>query len=217
MSRPSPNESPTEAAVVLPLSPIPPVAFVGLALRCGKVVFDGGEHYVKQTVRNRYHILSANGVQALTIPVRHTGRLKTPTAEVKIDHRKPWTTNHLRAIQAAYRSAPFYDHYIPAVENLLRGSHGTLGDFFEAGWTLWYELLNMEPVPAMERTYVENFEGWDARKRYKSPHDLPAEWATPPYPQVFEDRFDFVPNLSVLDLLLNEGPAAKDFMTARKP
>lgn len=177
-----------------------------------RTVFDAGEHYVKQTVRNRYHILSANGVQALTIPVRHTGQLKTPTGQVEIDHRKPWVRNHLRALEAAYRSAPFYDHYIPKVGKLLRTPHADIAGFFKTALPLWFDLLGIHFDYATETEYVEDFEGADGRLRIKTPSDIPKEWASPPYPQVFEDRFGFVPNLSVLDLIFNEGPEAKRLM-----
>ena len=190
------------------MSALPPVGYLRAANRFGRVVFDAGEHFVKQSIRNRYHILTANGVHTLTIPLKHSGRLKTPTGEMRIDHEKPWVKNHLRTIAAAYGSAPFYHHYIPVFEALIGKPHENLARFFEASMGFWGSVLKTDFTPEISETYIEDFSGIDGRLRIKSPADVPEEWTSRSYPQVFEDRYGFVPNLCMLDLLFNEGPAS---------
>ncbi len=201
-----------DTTAVLPLSPLPPISYLRVAARSGGVCFDGRENFVKQSIRNRYHILSANGVHTLTIPVVHTGGKKIATEEIRIDYGSPWVAIHLKTLTSAYASAPFFEYYMPRVERLFRAEHETLAELFAEGWKLWVELLGLEIRTEYSDAYVEKWDGVDMRHRIKRPEDFPREWSSPPYPQVFEDRYGFVPNLCILDLLFNEGPQSKRWL-----
>lgn len=178
----------------------------------GGVLFDSGEHYVKQSFRNRYHILTANGVSALTIPVKSTGGLHVSTKDIRIEHRKPWLREHLRSITAAYGSAPFFIHYMDEVEALLSTEAETLGDFFSQTFGKWCTLLGLDLPYEVSEMYLEAPFEEDLRLKIKHPNAFPEKALTVPYPQVFEDRYAFTANLSVLDLLFNEGPAASQVL-----
>lgn len=173
-----------------------------------EVVFDAGEHFEKQTIRNRYHILTANGVLALTLNVVGQKGRKVPTGNIEIDYRKNWVRDHLRAIESAYRSAPFFEHYFPEVEAIFTQRHANLGDFFDSAFPRWLKLLGLEKNYSFSEKYIETEAALDLRGRIKNPDHFPDELATAEYLQVFADRFDFQRNLSVIDLLMNEGPAA---------
>jgi hypothetical protein len=193
---------------VFPLSPLPSVAYFRAIALGYKLVFDGHEHYVKQTIRNRYHILGANGVLGLSIHVEGLAGRKIPTREMRIDKSKPWKRLHLRAIESAYRSSPFFDHYYPGIKNLILSDHRTIGDLFEVSFPYWLDLLKLNSDWTFSDGYVEGQAEIDLRSRIKQIGDFPTSLLTPPYLQVFADRFPFQPNLSVIDLLFNEGPAA---------
>lgn len=194
--------------IILPLSPIPPVPFLVSLTGNDEVVFDAGEHFEKQTIRSRYHILSANGVLALSLNIVGQKGAKIPTGEIELDYRKHWVRDHLRAIESAYRSAPFFEHYYPEVEAILSEQHATIGDFFDAAFPQWLQLVGLEKDYVVSKDYIEAAERLDLRKRIKNPEQFLASFSSGEYIQVFADRFAFQRNLSVIDLLMNEGPAA---------
>ncbi|MGB6035398.1 MAG: WbqC family protein, partial [Cryomorphaceae bacterium] len=181
--------------IVSPFSLIPPVGlFVALA-NGQKVYFDGGENYVKQSIRNRYHILSANGVQTLTINVVGQKGEKVPTKNVLIDYDEPWIRLHKRALESSYRSSPFFDHYYPKVIKLFEARHADFGALFRESLALWTSLLKFEPDFSVNENYIEIDCDYDLRPRIKNPDQFPADFQSKNYLQVFGDRFDFQPNL----------------------
>lgn len=200
--------------IISPFSLIPPIGlFVALA-HGRKVLFDGREHYVKQTIRNRYHILSANGVQTLTINVVGQKGEKVPTGNILIDYDEPWIRLHKRALESSYRSSPFFDHYYPRVIELFEEKHPELEGFFRESFKLWLDLLKLDPEFTISEKYLELKSSHDLRSGIKNPEQFPPDLQPKKYLQVFGDRFDFQPNLSILDLLFNEGPAALSVLKA---
>lgn len=197
-----------------PMCAVPPVPLIRSALQCRGVLIDGKEHYVKQTFRNRYHVLTAGGVKALSIPVKHTGGTPIATSDARIEHGKPWLRDHLRTLKTAYASAPFYIHYAEPIEDILACGAATLGDFFSQNFEKWCALLKVNVPFTITESYAEGRFDLDFRQKIKHPAAFPAGNATGPYPQVFDDRHPFTPNLSVIDLLMNEGPAAGALLTA---
>ncbi len=90
------------------------------------VWIDAGEHYVKQTWRNRCRIASAAGTEDLRVPVVHAGGVKVPVGQVRIDYTTPWVTRTLRAIDAAYCSSAFYLYYCDGMADILASKPETL-------------------------------------------------------------------------------------------
>lgn len=201
------------SSILLPISPVPPIAFIAVALH-HTVSFDCAEHYVKQSVRNRYHIAGPNGVQVLSIPVRSAGAERRSTAQMYVDHSKAWARQHWRSIQAAYGSAPFFEHYADAVQSLLFAQYTTLLAFHQAGWHLWTELLQRPLELQYQESYVDEWP-LDWRRRWKQPADFNGEYLLPAYAQVFEERYGFQPHLSILDLLMNVGSKAAALLGTR--
>ncbi|MEM9053555.1 MAG: WbqC family protein [Bacteroidota bacterium] len=194
--------------VISPITLIPPVGIFVAMAKGYEMIFDGGENYIKQTIRNRYHILAANGVQALTINVVGQKGVKTKSSDILIDYEKDWVRLHKRAIESAYRSSPFFDHYYPKITALFDTQYSTLARFFEESFSTWCHLLKLEENFTISEEYVEESSRFDLRVPIKSPAQFPNQFFSRPYLQVFSDRFEFSPNLSVIDLLFNEGPAA---------
>ncbi|HKL02594.1 MAG TPA: WbqC family protein [Cryomorphaceae bacterium] len=197
-----------EDSIVAPLMCIPPIGFFIEAKKANSVIIDAGEHYVKQTIRNRYHILSANGVLALSIPVIGQEGAKVPTGQIIIDYSKDWQRNHLRTVDAAYRSSPFYDYYADTFREILLSGSVSLRDFAEKSLKTWVDLLELEFEWNVNDRYSEGSYSLDLRGRIKQPGDFPTDRDWKPYVQVFADRFAFQENLSVLDILFNLGPEA---------
>ncbi len=190
---------------ILPLAYLPSVAWFAHALH-DDCVIDLGEHFIKRSERNRARILTANGPMDLTVQVTHADRPRQPMHTVRLDYSKRWQHQHWGALVASYKASPYFDHYAPAFEPFYREENrpASLAAFNLALLDLLCRQSGL-PMPPLSERYVEAAPG-DTDLRPKSKQD-PA-FTAEPYVQVFSDRMEFVPNLSMVDLLFAEGPAA---------
>jgi hypothetical protein len=194
----------------------PPVqAFCKMA-GAGALLLEQHEHYIKQTYRNRCLIYSANGILPLTVPVSKTpAAAKMPIRDVCIDYSEPWQRTHWRAIEAAYRSSAFFAYYADDFRPFYERKEKFLFDLNEKILRLALELTGLSITVA----YTEKFEAedltrtdthgeiYDARYRItpKIPFSEDEKFKPQNYYQVFSSRNGFAANLSILDLLCNEG------------
>lgn len=174
------------------------------------VVLDIFETFPKATYRNHYSIVNSQGLLRLAVPLSSRSS-KDKTKEIEIDYNEDWVNYHLKSIKAAYSSAPFYIHYIDDLKSILKEKHKHLHNLNYAllNWTfekldikLNFEISNDFPQPELNAYW--RFD--------KTPNKRSSEIKTPFYPQQFEDRLGFTNNLSILDLLMNEGPAARLYL-----
>lgn len=183
---------------------MPSVEYVARLLR-EECVVDLGENYIKRSERNRASILSANGVMSLTVNVENGNRPRQRVRDVKIDYSKRWQHQHWVSIVSAYRSSPYFDHYAADLEPFYRREWRYLIDYNMEYLQTLLRLLGTEPSFKVSEQYVDAAQGdLDLRPKQKKDSTFVAE----PYFQVFSDRMPFEGNLSVLDLLMCEGPAA---------
>jgi hypothetical protein len=196
---------------ILPLSYLPSVEYVARLLR-EQCVIDVGENYVKRSERNRAYILSANKVMPLTVNVVGGNRPRLPMRDVEIDYSKRWQHQHWVSIVSAYKSSPYFDHYAPYLEPFYRREWRYLVDYNRELLELLLRLLGSPMELPLSEQYVEAREGdLDLRPKHREGSTFVAE----PYFQNFSERMPFQPNLSVLDLLLCEGPSAIDGVLMR--
>ena len=188
---------------ILPLAYLPSVAWFA-ALRRGEVLVDCGEHFIKRSERNRARILACDGPMELTVQVVRADRPRTPMRDMRIDYSKRWQHQHWGALVASYKASPFFDHYAPLFEPFYRREWRFLADYNFALVELLCRLTGL-PLPPVSDGYVEAApDDLDLRpKKAKDP-----AFAAEPYVHVFSDRLPFEPNLSFIDLLFAEGPAA---------
>lgn len=202
----------THRIPILPLCPFGNVFFCHFLLR-EKVIIDLGENYPKQTWRNRYDVPGPNGMLHLTIPVIGTKGKKVPSGEIRIDNRQPWADQHRKTLRAAYGSAPFFEHYNPAVEEILSQQYERLVDFNFATLKLVQKWLSPATETEISNTWIEPTPGHlDLRPFFKPSSFRALRFETSEYMQVFADRFTFDPNCSVLDMVYNLGPEAGSYL-----
>jgi hypothetical protein len=195
-----------ENTFILPLCAFGNIFYYTLLLRFNCVI-DLHENYPKQTWRNRYDILNAYGLHTLTIPVQGQKGEKISTAEIAIDNRLPWQRTHLRTIQAAYGSSPFYEHYIEMLEPLFTKPFERLSDFNQGALKIIIEELNHNISIQYSKQYITAAENQtDLRPHFKPSQFSGVKFPEIVYVQTFADRLGFVSNLSILDMLFNNGP-----------
>jgi len=179
------------------------------------VILEGEEHYRKGSFRNRYHLATAQGPLALSVPLEKGKHQQLPVREVKIDYKKDWPKQHWRTIETAYGKAPFFDYYGEDLRAILesRPSH-----LFELNWAALQFLLEHFQLgqPSFSQQFSHQFEeGLDFRNQIRPQQQAKTQdpyLALIPYPQLFEDRLGFLPYLSALDLLFCMGPEAPYYL-----
>ncbi len=168
------------------------------------------EHFKKQSYRNRSVIHGANGALNLIIPLEKHGN-RTKIQDIKIDNSQRWQKLHWRSIESAYRSSPYFEFYEDDLKPFYETEYTSLVEFNAAIQNQVIELLGIEVELTPTRSY-EKQEGIDYRVLL-SPKKEASSYFTPIiYIQVFSEKNGFLSNLSILDLLFNEGPNAINFL-----
>ena len=164
------------------------------------------ENYQKQTYRNRCLIASANGIQALTVPVEKPETQKSPTRDIRVSNHGNWRHLHWNALVSAYNMSPFFEYYADDFRPFYEKKYTFLVDYNDALQSAICNLTDIHPVIKHTTKYeplVEN----DFRNVIDPRHPIADETFTPAtYYQVFKEKHGFLPNLSIVDLLFNMGP-----------
>ena len=184
------------------------------------VLVEQHEHFLKQTYRNRCVIATTQGVQALTVPVEAPvgeglALSKTPIKDVRISNHGKWRTEHWNALQSAYGESPFFEFYEDDIRPFFENRWEFLLDFNMAITEKMCELLDIHSHIELTSSYQNSLpigEGWgetDFRTIIHPKHPQEdSDFSPKPYYQVYKERFGFLPNLSILDLLFNMGNEA---------
>ncbi|MDO9152883.1 MAG: WbqC family protein [Paludibacter sp.] len=175
-----------------------------VALNCAdKIFIEQHEHYVKQSYRNRCRIATPNGILDLSIPVEKTG--KELIQDVRISEHSNWQTHHWRSIETAYNSSPFFEYYKDDLQPFYEIKWKYLWDFNMEIQLKVFELLDIEPKIEFTRNFelIGDNHILDFRNSIHPKNN--ANCILKPYYQVFEQKFGFISNLSIIDLLFNMG------------
>lgn len=197
-------------ARIFPTAYLPSIQYVSLFLKTDDVSIELFETYQKQSCRTRTDVMTANGVQTLTIPVTKTNGNHTLTKDIEISYKESWQQVHLRCLESAYRKSAYFDYYHPYFEKIYKQRFNTLVELNDYCLKLILKLLKVKK----EYSYTEDFEKIIDCNDYRVALSKNAANSikTPPYYQVFADRYGFISNLSIVDLLFNEGPNAVNLL-----
>jgi len=200
--------------ILLSSSYFPNIQYLSKFFWNDKLIIEGNENFQKQSFRNRCEILSANGKMSLFVPVVKGKDQKTKIKDVRIDYFTDWQKQHLKSIESAYNSSPFYEYIIDDILFVFKTKEPFLFDLNLKILDVIKSYLDIDRIPIISNEYIEQSD-FDYRnsihpksKMQKKDNDF---FATKYY-QTFNDKFDFIPNLSILDLLFNEGPRSRDII-----
>ena len=197
-----------------------PVQYFTKLIQYDEVWIELSEHFLKQSYRNRCTILTANGPQSLSIPVTEGSNSKKEIRNVLISFDHPWQKQHWKALLSAYNNAPFFEYYADSIAPF----------YHEKKWKFLTD-FNRE-IQSVVLTELGQPVRTKVTGQFCPVDDLPSgmddfRYAINPkasrqigdvhfaphiYMQVFQEKFGFIPNLSILDLLFNEGPMALDVL-----
>lgn len=207
------SNSPLRA--VLSAAYFPPVEYFMAAAMTGDILIETCDSYQKQTYRNRCRIYACDGVLSLTVPVSLPSGSRDAGSAV-VDYSKPWLQQHERAMVSAYRTSAFFEYYQDDLFPILESRPGRLIDLDSRIVVRLMDLLGLRCRIAFTDEYIPDYgPGYLDLRNAIHPKKAVSEIFRDrfkPYYQVFSDRFGFIPGLSVLDLLFNEGPNAISFL-----
>ncbi len=199
--------------MIIATSYLPPVWYIKKISSTDVIQIEHHEYFVKQSIRNRAHILSPNGIQSLIIPLTHLNRNKSAIKDIRISNDMQWQRQHWRSLCAAYQRSAFFEFYQDELVAYYEKKYEFLFDYN-------LELLQFILSQLHIQTKIEN------TLTYQEPSgilidDYRAECDTGepvmltnqnPYPQVFSYKNNFTGGLSVVDLLFSMGPRSVDYL-----
>ena len=205
----------SDTSLLIELHYLPSLEYFTRLVKFGTIQLEGQENYVKQSYRNRCYIMGANGILQLTVPVIG-GTKKIPVQEIKIDENQNWINIHLRALKSAYGRAPFFEFYFDYFDTVFQKREKYLFDLNYALLTVCLQILGFNKSISITESYIQETEGRfsDLRNKINAKSDFTNRtfYQAISYTQVFGK--DFAPNLSIVDLIMNEGPNSASILSA---
>lgn len=222
--------------VVLQPGYIPWLGFFDQMRRSDVFVYYDDVQFDKHGWRNRNRIKSPAGPVWLTVPVLNSGRHGQRICDVEIDNRSAWARKHVASIAQNYARAPFLSRYLPRLTELLMRRWELLVDLDLAVTAMLCEWVGLSR--RIERSSALGIQGGQSQRlldiclhfgadRYLSgdsarnyldiesfaQNGLAVEWQTFPHPVYPQLHGEFLPYLSILDLLMNAGEDSLNVLT----
>lgn len=197
--------------ILLSTAYLPNIQHFSKLLSGQAISIEACEHYQKQSFRNRCQVLSSQGVLSLTVPVIWDNR--TMIRDVVIDNREPWQRTHLRTISTIYAGAPYWEYLSGVVMPLLESRHKFLFDHNMAITEGLLNILGHSVEMLLTDRYIPKIEGVEDFRNSISPKARlqrdDNQFIAPVYYQVFSEIHPFFANLSILDMMFCDLPAAR--------
>jgi len=182
----------------------PCISYMSAFLKDENPIIEVHDSYLKQTYRNRCKVLTSNGVQTLSVPIKKIHGERIETCEALISYDDPWQQIHRRCLESAYKSSPYFEHYYSYLSPIFKSRPERLIDLNDRIMEVLLKMLKSDK-PIVHTEAYEKETPSDFRNLFNSKQAVDGK-AFQPYYQVFNYKFDFIADLSILDLIFNEGP-----------
>ncbi|SFD58092.1 WbqC-like protein family protein [Algibacter lectus] len=187
--------------------------FIAIA-NTDELIFETDDNFLKQTYRNRAYVYGANGKLTLNIPVIHSQKNRQKYRDVKIFNEEKWQSLHWKSLLSAYRTSPFFEYYEDELQPLFEMKTDFILDFNLKCFETITECLQLDVHTSKTEIYQETpTDTNDFRFLVHAKKEQPQNFES--YTQVFSNKHGFIPNLSILDLLFNEGPNALNYLESQ--
>lgn len=200
--------------IILHPTYFPSISHYAAMLQADKITFETDDNFQKQTNRNRMYIYSPNGLQMLNIPVKHSKNERQKFKDVRIENAFGWQKNHFKSLEAAYRTSPFFEFFEDDFRPIFENKHEFMMDLNFQIFDIINDCLGVNlPFSKTEEYFHEVDDKTDFRHLVNGKKD---SFTNESYTQVFGEKHGFLPNLSILDLLFNEGRHAVEYLKNQK-
>ncbi|WP_440880514.1 WbqC family protein [Tenacibaculum sp. C7A-26P2] len=187
-----------------------PISQYAAIYKSKNIVFEVNDNFQKQTYRNRCYIYGSNGKLSLNVPVKHNlNKDRKKTKDTLVERNFPWQKQHLKSLQTAYRSSPFFEFFEDDLHKIFNKNYKYLHDLLFDTHFFIMDSLGLDPVFIKTSEYVLTSED-DFRTLAIAKKGTSINMDT--YVQMFDDKHGFIPNLSILDLLFMEGRNSLSFL-----
>ena len=190
---------------------LPAVEYFMMLSGYQEIQIEQHENYQKQSYRNRCRISGPNGINVLTVPVDKKGNVKVTVRDLKISYSENWQKLHWRSIQTAYNNSPFFLYYRDEMERFYTKRYDYLLDLNQDLLLLIIKWLKLNTGIVLTKSFIPLYTV-ENDFRYVIHPKNESSIVQPEYHQVFIDKFGFIPNLSIIDLIFNEGPGASGLL-----
>lgn len=188
----------------------PSISQFAAMAQANSITFEMEDNFQKQTNRNRMYIYSPNGVQLLNIPIKHSKDKHQKTKDVRIEDAFDWQKQHFKSLEAAYRTSPFFEYFEDDLAPIFQKKHTFLMDLNFEAMEIVSDCLGFDLKYEKTAEYFHDASGFSDFRALANGKKDTLEFE--PYTQVFEEKHGYLNNLSILDLLFNEGRYALDYL-----
>lgn len=190
----------------------PSISHFAAMVQAEKITFEVEDNFQKQTNRNRTYIYSPNGIQLLNIPIKHSKGTHQKTKDIQIDFDFDWQKQHFKSLETAYRSSPFFEFFEDDIRPFFEKKHKFLMDLNFETLDIVSKCLRIKLDYTKTTEYIQDIDP-DLFADFRFLADGKKDASSfEQYKQVFDDKHGFLNNLSVLDLLFNEGKFTVDYL-----
>ncbi|MFC3563581.1 WbqC family protein [Pedobacter jamesrossensis] len=198
---------------ILPLFYLPPVSYFSKIQQLNPdFLIEKFEHFPKQTFRNRAAIYSPNGKLDITVPVVKGAKMRTAVKDVRISYDFRWQRLHWMSLESCYRSSAYFEYYEDELALFYNKKFDFLFDYNLELMEWLSKKLKLTVEFNFTTEYYDDIEPEFDYREMMSPKKTDEYLNNKQYFQVFEDKHQFIPNLSIVDLLFNQGPQAKLYL-----
>ena len=192
----------------------PSISHFAAIAQADTVTFEIEDNFQKQSNRNRTYIYSPNGIQLLNIPVKHSKDSRQKSKDIVIEPDFDWQKQHFKSLETAYRSSPFFEFFEDDIYPIFERKYTFLMDLNWEVFEIMCKCLRMKINYSTTNEYLKEVpDSIDYRALANGKKD---DHKFESYTQVFADKHGFINNLSVLDLLFNEGKFAADYLRTQQ-